>query len=187
MFNEQQKNLIFKSANAVSVIKNGGVIAFPTDTVYCLAASIICVEAVEKIFEIKGRETTKALPVLISDIGQMRQVAEVSELAEKLTERFMPGGLTLVLKKKRLVSDIVSGGKESVAVRIPGNILARNIIDSVGTPLTGTRVDAILDQGVQSTSGKESTIIDLSTNYIRIIREGSIPVSEIEPYIRGEK
>lgn len=195
-------------ATAVTAIINGGVVAFPTDTVYCLAASINKPEAVERIFSIKGREATKALPVLVSDIQQIRQIAEVSVLAEKLIRQFMPGALTLILKKNNSVSDIVTGGSNNVAVRIPGNGIARKIIDSVGAPVTGTsanlsgrgsvcsaievnkqlgeKLDVIIDNGNYPISGTESTIIDVTIDPIRIIREGAISVYEIESFLLGK-
>lgn len=179
-------------------------IAIPTDTVYCLAASLKYPEAIGRIFDIKGRVTTKALPVLVADVIQMRQVAEMNPLAEVLVRRFMPGGLTLILPKKPVVPDIVTGGKPSVAVRIPGHTLTLYIIKAVGTPLTGTSanlsgrgsvceaadvraqlgdsVDLVLDSG-RCPGGIESTIVDLTgPESPVIVREGAVPRSELEAY-----
>ncbi|MEL7562049.1 L-threonylcarbamoyladenylate synthase [Dehalogenimonas sp. 4OHTPN] len=188
---------------AIDVIRNGGVAALPTDTVYCLAASLEHVDAIGRIFDIKGRATTKALPVLVADSIQMRQVAEMNPLAELLTRRFMPGGLTLILPKKPLVPGIVTGGRESVAVRIPGHTLTLYVIKAVGAPLTGTsanvsgrgsvcnadevraqignRVDMVLDGG-RCPGGVESTIVDLTGPYPVIVREGAVPRAELEAY-----
>jgi len=190
-------------ARAIEILKNGGVVAMPTDTVYCLAASLEYPEAIGRIFDIKGRATTKALPVLVADAIQMRQVAEMNPLAEILTRRFMPGGLTLILPRKSVVPDIVTGGKTSVAVRIPGHTLALYIIKAVGAPLTGTsanlsglgsvceasdvraqlgdRVDMVLDGG-RCPGGLESSIVDLTTSKPTIVRQGAIPKAELEPY-----
>jgi L-threonylcarbamoyladenylate synthase len=187
----------------IEILKNGGVAAIPTDTVYCLAAGLDHLEAIGRIFDIKDRATTKALPVLVADAIQMRQVAEMNPLAELLTRRFMPGGLTLILKKKGGVPDIVTGGRNSVAVRIPGHTLILYIIKAVGTPITGTsanlsgqgsvrtaeevraqigdRVDVILDGG-KCPGGIESTIVDLTTPMPTILREGAIPRAELEAY-----
>ncbi|XUX01061.1 MAG: L-threonylcarbamoyladenylate synthase [Dehalogenimonas sp.] len=189
----------------MEILKNGGVIAMPTDTVYCLAASLNYPEAIGRIFDIKGRATTKALPVLVADVIQMRQVAEMNPLAEVLVRRFMPGGLTLILPKKPAVPDIVTGGKPSVAVRIPGHTLTLYIIKAVGTPLTGTSanlsgrgsvceasdvrtqlgdsVDLVLDGG-RCPGGIESTIVDLTgPESPVIVREGAVPQSELEAII----
>jgi L-threonylcarbamoyladenylate synthase len=190
-------------AKAIEILSSGGVIAMPTDTVYCLAASLKYPEAIGRIFDIKGRATTKALPVLVADAIQMRQVAVMDPLAEILTRRFMPGGLTLILRRKSIVPDVVTGGKTSVAVRIPGHTLALYMIKAVGTPLTGTsanlsglgspcgasevraqlgdRVDMILDGG-QCPGGIESTIVDLTTPRPTIVREGAISRVELEAY-----
>jgi L-threonylcarbamoyladenylate synthase len=190
-------------SKAIDLLKTGGVVALPTDTVYCLAASLSHQEAIGRIFDIKGRATTKALPVLVADAIQMRQVAEMNPLAELLTRRFMPGGLTLILPRKPVVPDIVTGGRDSVAVRIPGHTLTLYIIKAVGTPLTGTsanlsgqksvceaddvraqigdRVDMVLDGG-RCPGGIESTIVDLTTPKPTIVREGAVPRAELEAY-----
>jgi L-threonylcarbamoyladenylate synthase len=190
-------------AKAIDILKKGGVVAFPTDTVYCLAASLSSPEAISRIFDIKGRAMTKALPVLVADAIQMRQVAEMNPLAELLVRRFMPGGLTLILKKKPLVPDIVTGGRDSVAVRIPGHTIALYIIKAVGAPLTGTSanlsgqgsvcsaeevraqlgdlVDMVLDGG-NCPGGIESTIVDLTTPRPTIVREGAVPRAELEAF-----
>ncbi len=191
-------------SKAIDLLKNGGVVALPTDTVYCLAASLTNTEAIGRIFDIKGRATTKALPVLVADAIQMRQVAEMNPLAELLTRRFMPGGLTLILPRKPVVPDIVTGGRDSVAVRIPGHTMTMYIIKAVGTPLTGTsanlsgrysvceaddvraqigeQVDMVLDGG-RCPGGIESTIVDLTTPLPTIVREGAVPRAELEAYL----
>jgi len=190
-------------ARAIEILKSGGVIAMPTDTVYCLAASLEHQEAIGRIFDIKGRATTKALPVLVADVIQMRQVVEMNPLAEILVRRFMPGGLTLILPRKSVIPDIVTGGRSSVAVRIPGHTLALYIIKAAGAPLTGTsanlsgqgsvreagdvrtqlgnRVDMVLDGGC-CPGGIESTIVDLTTPQPTIVREGAVPQAELEAY-----
>lgn len=175
----------------------------PTDTVYCLAASLEHVGAIGRIFDIKGRDTTKALPVLVADSIQMRQVAEMNPLAELLTRRFMPGGLTLILPKKPGVPGIVTGGRDSIAVRIPGHTLTLYVIKAVGAPLTGTSanlsgrgsvctaeevrsqigdsVDMVLDGG-KCPGGVESTIVDLTGPRPVILREGAVQRAELEAY-----
>lgn len=190
-------------AKAIKILKSGGVVALPTDTVYCLAASLDHPDAIGRIFDIKGRQTTKALPVLVADAIQMRQVAEMNPLAELLVRRFMPGGLTLILKKKPVVPDIVTGGRESVAVRIPAHQLALYLIQAIGAPLTGTsanlsgrgsvctaeevkaqlggRVDMVLDGG-RCPGGIESTIVDLTTPFPTIVRDGAVSRAELEAF-----
>lgn len=188
---------------AIETLKNGGVVALPTDTVYCLAAALDHPEAISRIFDIKGRQTIKALPVLVADADQLRQVAETSPLAELLIQRFMPGGLTIILKRKIIVPDVVTGGRDSVAVRIPDHALTLGIISAVGVPLTGTsanlsghgsvdnaydvlaqlgnKVDMIFNGG-RCPGGKESTIVDLTTPFPTIVRDGAVVRAALEAY-----
>ncbi|AKG53461.1 TsaC [Dehalogenimonas sp. WBC-2] len=188
---------------AIETLKNGGVVALPTDTVYCLAAALDHPKAISRIFDIKGRQTIIALPVLVSDADQLRQVAETPPLAELLMQRFMPGGLTMILKRKGIVPDIVTGGRDTVAVRIPNHALTLHIIRATGMPLTGTsanlsghgsvdnardvltqlgsKVDMILNGG-RCPGGRESTIVDLTTPFPTIVRDGAVPRADLEAY-----
>ena len=114
--------------SAVEILRNGGVSAVPTDTLYGLAASALDVAAVERIFKIKSRPRDMAIPLLLSGPDELSQcVVDVPEYAWGLIDRFWPGGLTLVLKRSHIVPDIVTAGRETVALRIPDHPVPRAI------------------------------------------------------------
>jgi L-threonylcarbamoyladenylate synthase len=186
---------------AIEVLKEGGVVAFPTDTVYGIGANAFTEQAVAKIYQIKQRPRHLALPLLISSKADLERVARsVPEIAWRLAERFLPGGLTLVLKKAAVVPDIVAPG-DTVAVRIPDHPIPIALIRGLGAPLIGTsanesgraspvtaeevraqlgnRVDFIVDGG-RCRWGVESTVVDVSGEFPRILREGVVPRQEIE-------
>jgi len=202
MSQEESEELKGQIEKGIATLKRGGVIAFPTDTVYGLGASIYNESAARRIFNIKGRNHDTALPVLVADVAQMKQVStKLSNLACRLGERFLPGALTLVLQKSEKVPDIVTGGGKTVAVRIPDHPVPIALIKGLGEPIIGTSanksgeksgtnapevkkslggsVDYIIDGG-ESPGAKESTIVDFSGDKPKLIREGAIPRSEIE-------
>jgi len=183
-------------AEATSVLRSGGLVAFATETVYGLGADATNSFAVARIFEAKGRPATNPLIVHVHDeAAAVACVASWPEHARALAERFWPGPLTLVLPRSGLIPDIVTAGQETVGVRIPGLPLARNLIRQVGRPIaapsanrsTGIspttadhvasdldgKVELILDSG-PTTLGIESTVLDLSTDHPRILRPGLI-------------
>ncbi len=185
---------------AVEVLKGGGVVAFPTDTVYGLGANAYIEQAVAEIYRIKQRPRHLALPLLISTGEELTKVASaIPEVAWRLAERFLPGGLTLVLKKAPTVSDIVAPG-DTVAVRIPNHPVPIALIRGLGAPLVGTsanrsgkpspvsaqevreqlgaEVELIIDDGCLG--GVESTVVDVSGDIPRVLREGIVPRKEIE-------
>ncbi|MDN4185639.1 MAG: L-threonylcarbamoyladenylate synthase [Dehalococcoides mccartyi] len=186
---------------AVSILKRGGVVVFPTDTVYAVGALASNTPAVRRVFDIKGRANTKGLPALIGDISQINQVAKVfPPLARKLANEYWPGGLTLVLPKTDNIPLELTGGNETVAIRIPNQPAVIEMLKRVGEPVTGTsanlsgcksslnaaeakkqlgdRVDFILDGG-QVSGGVESTIIAVNPDGLKIIRQGAIKESDI--------
>lgn len=186
---------------AIEVLKGGGLVAFPTDTVYGIGASAFIEHAVAKIYEIKRRPRALALPLLVSDKSGLAQVASVvPEVAWRLAERFLPGALTIVVKKGALVPDIVAAG-DTVAVRIPDHPIPIALIRGLGAPLIGTsanasgrpsavtaqevwqqlgdKVDLIINGG-RCRWGIESTVVDVSGDIPKILREGAVPRREIE-------
>jgi L-threonylcarbamoyladenylate synthase len=186
---------------AIEVLKEGGVVAFPTDTVYGIGANAFTEQAVAKIYRIKQRPRHLALPLLISSKPDLERVARVvPEVAWRLADRFLPGGLTLVLKKAAVVPDIVAPG-DTVAVRIPDHPVPIALIRGLGAPLIGTsanpsggaspvtarevqeqlgnKVDLIVDGG-RCRWGVESTVVDVSGELPRILREGVVSRREIE-------
>jgi L-threonylcarbamoyladenylate synthase len=181
----------------VKVIDNGGVIAFPTETVYALAADASNFNAVAKIYKLKNRFENKPLPILVGDIYQANRVVEFNKQAQELALRFFPGPLTIVLKSKirgNLASNI-NQDIGTIGIRMPNNISALKILKAVGRPLVGTsanisnqksainaaeviqafsdRIDLLIDQGTTEI-GIPSTIIDLSGAQAKLLREGTI-------------
>jgi len=184
----------------VSILKSGGVVAFPTDTVYGLGASIGIDSAVERVYRIKERQRRMALPLLLADIPQLDEVAiSIPTSARLLAENFWPGPLTLVLLKSDSVSDTVSGGSETIAVRVPAHPIPIALAQGVGTPIVGTsanlsgqpsaltteearnqlgnKVDLIIEG--ECPGGKESTIVDLTGETPVILRQGALLIEEL--------
>jgi len=186
---------------AAEIIKGGGTVAFPTETVYGLGADALNAEAVKKIFEAKGRPSDNPLIVHIADEKQLLSVVKVlPALAAYLIDRFMPGPLTLVLEKAESIPDEVTAGLKTVAVRIPAHPAAVALIRAAGTPIAAPSANAsgspsptkashvyddlngkiayILDGG-DCSIGLESTIIDFSVGKPRLLRMGGIPLDEL--------
>lgn len=135
---------------AGQVLKEGGIVAFPTDTVYGLGAVFSDEAAVKKIFEAKGRDEGKPLSILVGDADQVRMLSDdIPESAWKLMDAFWPGALTVIIKKNSRVPLCVSAGGETVGVRMPDNETARNIIREAGAPLAAPSAN---------TSGKRSSV-----------------------------
>ena len=188
---------------AVGVLKARGVVAFPTDTVYGLGADGLCSEAVERVFEIKGRPANMAVPLLLGSIGDLDKVTDnVPGLARSLAEQFWPGPLTLVLRASKQVPKFVTAGRDSVAVRMPNHHVPVALVLDLGGPITGTsanptggpdpitaddvardlgnKVDYLLDGG-PATSGVPSTVLDLTGDQPRLVRIGAIGIESLQP------
>jgi len=186
---------------AADILKNGGVVAYPTDTVYGLGAAMNHPAAVKRIFAIKERPEGMALPLLLSDVSQIELITKnIPPAARRLAEAFFPGALTIILPKSAAVPDAVSAGAATVAFRVPDHPVARALIAAVGVPVVGTsanrsgqpsaltaaavnvqiggKIDMIIDGG-QCLGGIESTIIDLSGDMPAIRRRGAIPLEKI--------
>jgi len=183
-----------------AILQNGGVIAFPTDTVYGLGADAFNARAVERIYEIKTRPKDRPLPVLIADVRQLTALAgPIPEIARFLARQFWPGGLTLVLAKKDSLLPYLAS-TPTIAVRIPAHPVCLALIRQLGNPLIGTsanvtgqppaltaeevehqlggRIDFVINGG-SCPGGKESTIVDVTREPPIILREGIIPSHEI--------
>jgi L-threonylcarbamoyladenylate synthase len=191
---------------AVDILKRGGVVAFPTDTVYGLGANPYIDEAVDRIYKIKGRPRHLPLPILVADETQVNDVvASVSDLAALLMEHFWPGGLTLVLPKAASFPDNATAGGDSVAIRMPCHNVALALIRKAGVPIIGTSanlnnqpsvltaeevedqlgnaVDLIIDGG-KCPGGVESTVVDLTRQVPVILRQGAVPEEQINKIYR---
>jgi len=190
---------------AAAVLRRGGLVAFPTETVYGLGANALDANAVAGIFAAKGRPSFNPLIVHVPDeAGARALVREWPEHASVLARRFWPGPLTLVLHKLAIVPDIVTAGIDSVALRVPSHAIALALLRASGLPLAapsanrsmalspttarhverslGDRVDLILDGGPTEV-GIESTVIDLRGRRPLILRPGVIGVRELEPLV----
>ena len=187
---------------AAKILKNGGIVAIPTETVYGLAANALDETAVAKIFLAKGRPSDNPLIVHISDIDEIYKLISKFTLdAQKLADAFWPGPLTIILKKSKLISHIVSGGLDSVAIRFPAHSVAQKIIAEAGCPLAAPsanlsgspspttaehvkkdlfgKIDAIVDAG-SCDVGLESTVISLCSETPKLLRPGAITFEQLK-------
>jgi L-threonylcarbamoyladenylate synthase len=195
-------------ARAVDVLNSGGLVGLPTETVYGLAARADNDEAVAKIYIAKGRPSGHPLILHISDISELNRYAvNIPREAMNLAQQCWPGPLTLLLHKSVEVSHHVTGGRDTVAIRVPANDCALSIIGRCGhavaapsanvfghvSPSTaqhvhddlGDRVDLIVDDG-NCSIGVESTIIDFTAPHPQLLRPGGFPVEDIESIIGGK-
>ncbi|MCH8061644.1 MAG: threonylcarbamoyl-AMP synthase [Chloroflexi bacterium] len=187
--------------SAVEILRKGGVLAVPTDTLYGLAASAFNVDAVERIFKIKGRPEDMAMPLLLASPDDLSQCAvDVPGYAWGLIDRFWPGALTLVLKRSDIVPDIVTAGRETVALRVPDHPVPRAIARELGGPITGTsanrngKIGIAVAEDVRREFGDEidlvvesdtplvgvaSTVLDLTSSVPAILRAGAVDIESI--------
>lgn len=186
---------------AVEILKQGEVLAVPTETVYGLVADVFCDKAVEDIFKIKKREKEKALSCNISDFKMLFSLTDYeSKMFKKLREKFWPGPLTIVVEKKSLVSNLVTAGKKTVAIRFSSNEILKKITSLFGGPLVvpsanisrnkskinakdvyeelKEKVRYIVDGG-ESEHKIESTIVSIENDELKILRHGAIKEEEI--------
>ncbi len=195
------RNDIENIKQAAEVIKNGGIVAFPTETVYGLGANALCETAVKNIFVAKGRPQDNPLIVHVSSLEMaIPLVEDFCDDAKKLSEKFWPGPLTIILKRSSLVPNTVSAGLDTVAIRMPSDPIARALIENAGVPiaapsanLSGSpsptcsrhvisdlcgRVDMILNSH-SCDVGVESTVISLAANTPRLLRPGFVTPQEL--------
>ena len=187
---------------AIEILKDGGIVAFPTDTVYGLGGDVFNRKAAEKIYKVKQRPRDLPLPVLLADREQLSAVVDsVPEVAKFLMRRFWPGGLTLVMSKRASLPDIITAGSDKVAVRIPNHVVPLALIHGLGAPMIGTsanindkpspvtaeeveqqlgsQADLIIDMG-RCPGGIESTVVDVTGETPTVLRHGMIPEGEIK-------
>jgi len=190
---------------AAEVIRRGELVVFPTETVYGLAADALNEAAVRLVFEAKGRDQTRALPVQIAGVEQLSRVAsDIPAGALALAARFWPGPLTLVLPKSDAVPDILTGGGKTIGVRVPDHPVALALLRELDTPIVATSanvsgrsaprsagcairgfgnlVSIALDAG-ECRIGVPSTVVDLTVKPPSIVRQGAIGREEIEAVI----
>ena len=186
----------------ISILKQGGIVAFPTDTVYGLGACASNQQAVERVYRVKGRPHNIALPLLLARTSQISEVAEpVPQIAWLLAKKFLPGALTLVLHKSNSVPDIITAGGITVAIRIPAHPIPVALAEGLGAPIVGTsanlsgkpsaatadevysqfgdKIDLVIDGG-RCPGGRESTIVDVTKETPVVLREGAIARKELK-------
>jgi len=188
---------------ASQTVKTGGLVVYPTDTVYGLGCDPFNVETVKRVFRVKGKRK-KPLPILASDIEHVEKIAYLSKDARKIVERFWPGPLMIIVPKKPTLPNIVTCNLGSVGVRVPKHDLAIQFISLSNGLLVGTSanktgkkpalttseaaeqlgkdVDVILDVGPTSI-GVPSTVIDLTSEKPRILRKGSVDSKDIHSFL----
>lgn len=187
---------------AAGIIERSGIVAFPTETVYGLGANGLDEEAVKKIYKAKGRPSDNPLILHIGEEKQLEDlVEELPETALRCIEAFWPGPLTIILKRKKIVPDIITAGLETVAVRMPENPIARSLINLAKVPIAAPsanlsgrpsptsgrhvmedmlgKIDMIIDGG-ETGIGLESTVLDLSEDIPIILRPGGISYEDLK-------
>lgn len=185
----------------ISILKQGGIVAFPTDTVYGLGAGANIPQAVERVYQVKGRPQNMALPLLLAHTSQISEVAElVPQVAWLLADKFLPGALTIVLYKAKSVLDIITAGGKTVAVRVPAHPVPVALAQGLGMPIVGTsanlsgkpsaltagevysqfggNIDLVIDGG-RCPGGRESTIVDVTGEMPVVLREGAVSREEL--------
>jgi tRNA threonylcarbamoyl adenosine modification protein (Sua5/YciO/YrdC/YwlC family) len=192
---------------AATWIRNGGVVAIPTDTLYGLACDPFRADAVSRLFAVKGRAAGQALPLIAADAAQVAvHLGAVPPLGARLAQRFWPGPLTLIVVAPASLVRDVTGDTGTVGVRVPADAVARAIAAACGRPITATsanvsgqpatsdpddiertlgdRIDLLIDTG-PTRGGAPSTIVDVTSAEPRLVREGAIPWDEIHTWLRG--
>ena len=186
---------------AAEFIKQGKVVVFPTETVYGIGTNGLDEEAVKKLFQIKKRPLNKPISLLVSNMEMIELVAkDITEIEYKIMEKFFPGPLTIILKKKDVVPDIVTAEQDTVGIRMPSGEIARNLVEFANVPIaapsanitgdpSGTnlqeimkdfegKVDFAIDGG-DSELGIGSTIVQVIDGKPKILRQGSITLEQI--------
>ena len=200
-----QTTLTDSAEEAAAILKRGRVVAFPTETVYGLGASIYHPEAIMRVFQAKGRPGDNPLIVHIYSLEQLADIAsEINPDAKRLIDRFFPGPLTLVLKKNPLIPDAVTGGLATVGVRCPANPVAREFLRLSACPVAAPsanlsglpsatsweavyedlegKIDCVL-RGNPSSIGLESTIVDCSGSKPLLLRDGAITFEQLQAVV----
>jgi L-threonylcarbamoyladenylate synthase len=188
-----ERSLTADIARAAACIKRGGLVAYPTDTVYGIACDPRNADAVRRLFEAKGRDAGRASPLIGASIEQLAQAVEFTDVARRLAAAFWPGPLSLVLQARPGISRLVLGGLDTAAVRVPADDTARGLATAAGFAITATsanisgqppvarasllsehltvHLDFVLDGGTRS-AGAVSTIVDLTGDVPRLVRAG---------------
>lgn len=193
--------------SAADVLKQGGLVAFPTETVYGLGANAMDGDALSRIFVAKQRPTSDPIIAHIASVAQLTDLAvDVPDVAWDLADAFWPGPLTLILKRSPTVPDLIAEGRDTIAIRIPAHPITRAILTAAGLPIgapsanrftrpsatqashvledLGGRIDMIIDGG-NASIGLESTVLDLTSDPPRILRPGGLVIDRIRVVLPG--
>ncbi len=204
--NEDEIEKIAKEA--VEVIKMGGIVIAPTDTVYGIIADALNEKAVEKIYEIKKRKKTNPLSILVSNKDMLKKVVKkVSFEEEKIIDKFFPGAITLIFEKNEQIPDIVTSGLDTVGIRMPNDKFLLKAIELLGSPIVATslnlageesktnldnisqeilnNVDYVIDNG-NTKIGVASTVAKIDGKKIEILREGTITKNMMQEVLEEE-
>lgn len=198
-----RKNVDFeKLKEPAKIIKNGGIVIFPTETVYGIGTNGFNEDGIRRIYELKKRDFSKPISLLVSNMEMVKMVAkDISDLEYALMKRFFPGPFTIILKKKKDVPDILTANGDTVGVRMPSGEIAKKLIEYAGVPIatpsanisgrpSGTniddiikdfdgKVDCVIDSG-ESKLGIASTIVKVVNGVPYILREGTITREKVE-------
>ncbi len=194
-----------KLEEPAQIIKNGGIVVFPTETVYGIGANALNAEAVKKIYEIKKRPLSKPITLLVNSIDMIERVAkDITPFEYAIIKKFFPGPLTIILQKKDVIPDIVTSGGRTVGIRMPANEIALELINRAGVPLATPSanisdkpsktnikdvmsdfpegVDCFIDGG-KSKIGVASTIVQVIDGVPHMLRQGTITEEQINKLI----
>lgn len=201
------KTLIFEKTDdsvlikAAEIIKNGGLVAFPTETVYGLGANALMEDAAKKVYAAKGRPSDNPLIIHLADAKDAEKYCHTNDAFYRLAERFMPGPITIIMPKKDIIPSGVTGGLNTVAVRVPSNPIAHRLIELSGCPIAAPsanisgrpsctaffhvvedmsgKIDMIIGGG-NSEIGLESTIVSIGDGELKLLRPGKITKEMLE-------
>ena len=194
-----------KLREPAQIIKKGGIVIFPTETVYGIGTNGLDENAIQKLYEVKQRPSNKPISLLVNNIEMVEKIAKnITEVEYKLMERFFPGPLTIILEKRDIVPDILTSSTNTVGIRMPSGEIAKKLIEFAGVPIatsssnisgnpSGTnitdikkdfegKVDCFIDNG-ESELGIPSTVIRIIDNIPHILRQGAISEEEIRKVI----
>ncbi|NIS08072.1 MAG: threonylcarbamoyl-AMP synthase [Candidatus Dadabacteria bacterium] len=188
----------------VEILRSGGVIVYPTDTLYGLGALVSIEQAVQRIFEIKGRKPEMSLPVLAKDFEMLEHYAEVPIKYAEMVRKNMPGPFMAILKLKQYLNPIITGGRDTIGIRISNNNFVIQLMENLDEPLIstsanlsgtgniydiselidvfGNMVDLVIDSGSISAS-KGSTIVDFTVTPPEVLREGDLEKARLAKYL----
>ena len=188
--------------NCIEVLRNGGIVIFPTETVYGIGTNAYCEKSVEKIYEIKERPEEKPLSILVSNVNEISKYAIINNsMEEQIIKNFMPGPITIILEKRPEVFNYITSGKNTIGIRIPDNKIVLKILEALKLPIVApsanisghpsgielneilpdfeNKVDICIDGG-KSELSESSTIVQVVDNEIKVLRQGKILKQDIE-------